>query len=220
MPEFNFPYIVPIWLAYGSSCYFKGVHGDELAPFFRYSAPSFADLQRNVVATWRLTDRPPFIPRHIYSSELRTRYEIGDTFADSDGFYLPKEFRMATYRAGIADTDAPAFMLNGLLTNFTTMVPKTSFEPRLDGKTYTEDRRFATAERPIPQLLYLNTNEHWMGIHDAELLRIYRKQLAAMPPPPLSNYLSRRLISLLLLAVPTTILVIVIILRLKRSNFR
>lgn len=223
IPNNQADYVVATWLAYGSVCYFDKVKGNKVKPFFDWAEPNSSELSTLLEVNLKRSRQPPFVPTYIYADGfLNRRYRVVD-FTNFESFLLPKEFVIECFAPySEITTNQPTFSYHGLVTEITPIEKQISdqeFRPNLDGRTYTEDRRFHYKTSVAAELTYLNKGQQWLPTNSPQLVKLYHKQLSLQPPE--SNIAKpNRLLVLIVVACPTVAFVIFAIYHWKRSKHR
>lgn len=220
IPNNKADYVVATWLAYGSFCYFNKVKENKVKPFFDWFEPNASELNKLVTVDLKRSEKPPFVPTFIYAKDFNRRYRVLD-FTNFSGLLLPKEFVVECFNPySDISTTPPTFSYRGLLTGIASVEEELSdqdFRPNLDGRTYTEDRRFAQKTSVASELTYLNKSNQWLPTNNPQLVALYHQQLllqapeSNIPPP-------NRVLVFILLACPTIAFVIFEIVHWKRSR--
>jgi RNA polymerase sigma factor (sigma-70 family) len=163
--------VTPIWLAYGSAHYFEGIIGNKMKSFFFVNRPS-PELQQGpyMEAEWKRSANSPFVPSYIYFQKLNERYQVLQ-FTNFDGLSVPSEFLEEYFGIGHGTTNEPFTSIHGFLTKISKLNTDQNFRPQLDGRTYTDDRRF-----PGNAAQYINVSTNWFETNSPEwqaLLKMY-----------------------------------------------
>jgi len=216
IPNNKADYAIPVWLAFGSHCYFDTVKGHQVKSFFDWAQPDRSMLNRLIEVDFKRSDQPPHAPTYIYSKDLNRIYRVLD-FTNFGGLLLPKEFVVECFRPGLdIATNRPVFSYHGILSEISGQVAPQNFAPILDGRTYTEDRRFVQRTPPISQINYLNKSNQWLSTNDPQLIALSGQQRLFQPPETTAH--PHRALVLILLVCPTLIFAIAVILRFKRRE--
>lgn len=153
----------PVWLAYGAAHYFEGITGNRLKSFFFVNRPG-PELEQGpyMDAEWKLSAKPPSVPAYIYFPKLNYRYRVLQ-FTNFDGLSVPGEFLLEYFGPGRELTNLPVVSMHGFLTKISKLNARQDFRPKLDGRTYTEDRRFAGNAAN-----YINTSADWFSTNSPQ----------------------------------------------------
>jgi len=181
IPDINAYYVIPTWLAYCSGCYFRTVSGNEIAPILSFGDPDINSRDKRIQVDWEPSRIVPFVPKRIYYEKIKRIYSVV-TFTNFGDLLLPKEFLLESYPLRGTLTNSPIFTLHGYVTNVAVLDPLEQIIPELDGKTYTEDRRFASLG--VRELHYNNTNGKWLETNNAALIALYKQKRGELPLEP------------------------------------
>ncbi len=205
IPNNKSDYVVATWLAYGSGYYFNKIKGNKVKPFFDWAEPNPSELNTQIKVDIKRFDRAPFLPSYIYSKDLNRRYSVLQ-FTNFQTFLLPKEFVIDCFNPySEKTTNSPFFSYHGHLSGVALIHAELSdqdFKPHLDGRTYTEDRRFPNRESERAELTYLNKSNQWLETNNPQLVALYRQQRFLQPPDSELRQ-PNRLKVLIFLAFPT-----------------
>lgn len=198
-------YATPIWLAYGSGCYFDKVKNNMVKPFFDWFEPTASELNKLIVVELKRSEKPPFVPVFIYAKDFNRRYRVLN-FTNFNGLMLPKEFVVECFTpyTEIA-TNPPVFSFHGVLKSIAPInedVSAEDFRPKLDGRTYTIDQRFPQLTNMELALAYLNKSNQWLLTNNSQLVAFYHRRLSLLPTESSASQPSRLLV-LSLLVFPT-----------------
>ena len=174
--------VTPIWLAYGAARYFEGIAGKEVKSFFFVNRPG-PELEQGpyMEVEWKRSENPPFVPSYIYFQKLNYRYRVLQ-FTNFDGLTVPSEFLQEYFGIGRGMTNEPVISMHGFLTKMSQPSTIQNFRPKIDGHTYTEDRRFPGSERA----LYVNGSEDWFSTNSLQwkaLLKMYSPKAGGLVWP-------------------------------------
>jgi hypothetical protein len=220
IPNNKADYVLATWLAYGSLCYFDQVKSNRVKPFFDWFEPNPSELNTLTVVDLKRSDKPPFVPTYIYSKDYNRRYKILD-FTNYSGLMLPKEFVVECFNPNSdISVSSPNFAFHGYLTDIIQVQEALSehdFRPKVDGKTYTEDRRFPHKTSVASGLTYVNVSNQWLPTNNSQIVSLYRRQLMLQPPDSNTARPSRLLV-LILLGCPTVAFITFAIFYWKRAK--
>ena len=148
----------PVWLAFCSAHYFRGITGNTMKSFFFVDRPTPALNQGPYMEVqWTRSQNSPYLPNYIFHPKLNERYQVLQ-YTNFDGLSLPSEFVLEYFSPYRSLTDAPIISTHGTLTKISTPCPLQIFRPKVDGRTIVIDWRFADGK--LEQ--YLNTNQDWL----------------------------------------------------------
>jgi hypothetical protein len=159
-----------VWLACASARYFDTVKGDRMKSFFFFNLPTPEYDQGPVMqADWTRSTNPPFLPAYVFSKKVNFRYQALQ-FTNFAGLQIPSEFELDSFGPGGSTNRAPDMTMHGRLVKISRLTGDPDFRPKLDGRTYTEDRRV-----PGGQNVYLNTDLYWHTVKPTLWQRIKKE---------------------------------------------
>ena len=115
-----------------------------------------------------------------YFQKLNYRYQVLQ-FTNFDGLSVPSEFLQEYFGIGRGMTNEPVISMHGFLTKISKLNTAQNFRPQLDGRTYTEDRRF-----PGNAANYINVSTNWFATSSPEwraLLKMYNPKAGGLVWP-------------------------------------
>jgi hypothetical protein len=206
VPEYEFGLIVPVWLAYASSCYHKRLNIKEgrAEPLFPLGVPRAYHVTTK--SDWRLSLSLPNVPvfRRDYADgksytefnnslvvhsapkeEVRRAilsvYEVR-SWTNFDNLTLPLAFEIRRYgpRRRDADTNEPdpEFVYEGQGLGFQITSGTTNFSPVILANTRVIDYRDLAATHGPIVLLYTNASGRSLGIEQLKGLPSYSMRTA------------------------------------------
>ena len=193
-----------IWLAFASACYMEHVTNNMLEPV--YGLPALLrDQGFTERSIYEIFEAEPRLPSHIvYISDKlfgisggqltvvplpsafaggipRAEYQVTRT-TNLSGLTLPTQFtfteKMMTPVGGHELRDFR--IVEGTVTSLIPQCSRLNFRPNMGKATYIDERRFIHADKPVPALTYMVTNNIWPSMDSDFLEGLYKHETNVM----------------------------------------